>query len=80
MSDSPNDPASTPEIAQVMERFVNAYIAEGQEKPQPMPLSDEYLVAWFTAAQMNGTRAPSDMVSRAVATLAAHRKNYAGPT
>ena len=90
MTTSPNDPAPTPapapttpptpdpqqQMAATMEKFVAAFIAEFSEPPKPAALSDEYLAAWFTAAQVDGTRTPGDMVSRAAATLVEHRKRY----
>ena len=91
MTTSPNDPAPTTtepapttpptpdpqqQMATTMEKFVAAFIAEFSETPKPAALSDEYLAAWFTASQVDGTRTPGDMVSRAAATLVEHRKRY----
>lgn len=62
------------QMADTMRRFVEAFIAEGQEAPKP--LTDEWLVAYWTGTQMDGTRTPGDMVSRASATLVEYRKRY----
>lgn len=78
MNETPTTEPS-PEIAQVMARFVEAYIAEGQEKPQPVPLTDEWLVAYWVHGQVGGVRTPGDCVSRAAAMLTEYRKRYPKP-
>ena len=89
MTTSPNDPAPTPapapatdwqqQVALAMQRFVDAFIQEGAEVPKAAPLTDEWLVAYWTGTQMNGTRTPGECVKRAADTLVEYRKRYPKP-
>ena len=67
------------QMATTMEKFVAAFIAEGAEVPRAAPLTDEWLVAYWTGAQMNGTRTPGESVKRAADTLVEYRKRYPKP-